>query len=614
MDRLLRGFADRGHSVALVCGGPVTSRDFEVVKAGGTYSQYVGAPVVCMSRFRKSDVLIDVENGLPFFSPLWRRRPSICLVHHVHSDQWHGYFPAPIARACQLIERRVMPAVYRNRMFVAVSDSTARDLRSIGVPQENIRTIEPGVDAPPFTLAVRSKEPMFLCLSRIVPHKRIDVLLSAWEIASKEIPGRLMVVGDGPGLEDVRRMASTIPRVDVVGRVSEETKYRLLAEAWGVVTAAHHEGWGLSIMEAATVGTPALAVDAPGIRDAIRDGETGILVHAPEGELPTALANAWVALASDHERRDRLGAAARERSTQFSWDRTIDRWTRVLEEVVDQRAPRVITTMTDVLSGAVADRAPTNSPPLEADVRTVGRAQFIDGLRRSIGLLKGFRSQYDDPDRFYTLLADDTVALVEGYQPVSGRRVVDVGGGPGYFAQSFRRAGAESVFVEPSREAMSASGRSLGYGVIGDGLTLPFADGAFDVSHSSNVIEHVPDPEAFFDEMLRIIRPGGLMFLAFTNWLSPFGGHETSPWHYIGGERAAARYERKFGHPPKNRFGSSLFRLDIANVLTWARHRRDADLIDTFPRYYPSWTKPLLAVPGVREIVTWNLVIVMRRH
>ena len=235
-------------------------------------------------------------------------------------------------------------------------------------------------------------------------------------------------------------------------------------------------------------------------------------------------------------------------------------------------------------------------------------------MSRSVRLLKGFRTQYDDPDGFYTMLADDTVELVGEYHPVAAQRVVDVGGGPGYFAQAFRRAGAKSVFVEPFWESMTASGQQLGYGVIGDGLSLPFADGAFDISHSSNVIEHVVDPEAFFYEMLRVVRPGGLMFLAFTNWFSPFGGHETSPWHYLGGEWAVKRYERKLGYAPKNRFGASLFRLDIADVLKWAKSTQQADLIDTFPRYYPSWTKGIVAVPGIREIVTWNLVIVLRRR
>jgi SAM-dependent methyltransferase len=239
---------------------------------------------------------------------------------------------------------------------------------------------------------------------------------------------------------------------------------------------------------------------------------------------------------------------------------------------------------------------------------------FVNEIRRSLRLLQGFRTQYDDPDGFYTLLADDTVSLVVEYGPVAGRRVVDIGGGRGYFGEAFRRAGAESVFVEPFWDEMTDQGRKLGYGVMGDGLRLPFADATFDVSHSSNVIEHVTDPRRLFDEMLRVLRPGGTMFLAFTNWFSPFGGHETSPWHYLGGERAAVRYERKTGHAPKNNFGTSLFRLDISDVLSLARSRPDADLLDAFPRYYPKWTRPLVAVPGLREVALWNLAIVIRRR
>jgi SAM-dependent methyltransferase len=146
------------------------------------------------------------------------------------------------------------------------------------------------------------------------------------------------------------------------------------------------------------------------------------------------------------------------------------------------------------------------------------------GVRRSLRLLQSFRTQFDDPDGFYTLLADDTVELVKEHAPVIGQRVVDVGGGPGYFAQAFRRAGARSTFVEPFWESMTTQGRELGYGVIGDGLRLPFGNGSFDISHSSNVLEHVTDPMAFLREMVRIVRPDGLVFLAFTNWYSPFGG------------------------------------------------------------------------------------------
>ena len=92
------------------------------------------------------------------------------------------------------------------------------------------------------------------------------------------------------------------------------------------------------------------------------------------------------------------------------------------------------------------------------------------------------------------------------------------------------------------------------------------------------------------------------------------GGHETAPWHYLGGEWAAQRYERRHRRPAKNRYGVSLFPLHIGRVLGWARLHSEVDLLDAFPRYYPYWTRPLVRLPGIREVATWNLVMVLRRR
>jgi SAM-dependent methyltransferase len=236
------------------------------------------------------------------------------------------------------------------------------------------------------------------------------------------------------------------------------------------------------------------------------------------------------------------------------------------------------------------------------------------GLRRSIRLFRGFRDQFNDEENYYIFLANDTMALVEEQMSVTGKRVIDIGGGRGYFAEAFRRAGAESVLVDPFSESMGGSGRRLGYEVIGDGRTLPISDEAFDISFSSNVLEHVPDPHVFLDEMVRVVRPGGFVFLAFTNWLSPFGGHATAPWHYFGGEWAARRFERTHGHAPRNRYGVNLFKLHIGDVLALLKARTDVEVVDAYPRYYPRWAGPLVKVPGLREVATWNLAVVLRRR
>ncbi len=330
LDRVLSGLHERGHRVSLVCGGPVSQHPFEVVDAGGTYSQYLRAPVIGSRRFRDADILIDVQNGMPYFSPLWRRRPSLCLVHHVHTDQWATRFPRPVASLCRSVERNVMPLVYRNRRYVAISRSTAQSLAAIGVRPESITVIESGIDTPPGPSSARSCEPLLLSLNRLVPHKRIDLLLEAWELAQTHIPGRLVVAGAGPLLEDVRQQARSIPRVDVLGRVDEAEKADLLARAWAVVSAAHHEGWGMSVLEGAAFGTPTLAIDAPGIRDAVVDGITGrLVVPRNDAEIPQALGRAIEEFIED-EAREELGEAARRRALDLSWSHAIDRWEAVL--------------------------------------------------------------------------------------------------------------------------------------------------------------------------------------------------------------------------------------------------------------------------------------------
>ena len=239
---------------------------------------------------------------------------------------------------------------------------------------------------------------------------------------------------------------------------------------------------------------------------------------------------------------------------------------------------------------------------------------FTRDLRRTVHLFKAFRREHDDRHGYYSYLANDTASLVAQYAPLGGRRILDVGGGPGYFSDAFRRAGASCCAMEFQLETLSAGGMPKVGAIVGDGQRMPIATGVFDICHSSNVIEHVPSPRAFLSEMLRVVRPGGLVFLAFTNWYSPFGGHDTSPWHYLGGERATRHYERKHGRPPMVRYGIDLFRLDIGQVLRWVREDERADFIDVFPRYYPAWARAIVRVPGVREVATWNVALALRRR
>jgi SAM-dependent methyltransferase len=232
-----------------------------------------------------------------------------------------------------------------------------------------------------------------------------------------------------------------------------------------------------------------------------------------------------------------------------------------------------------------------------------------------VRLFREFRLEQTDPGRFYGALAEDSVAQLSSYTDLAGATVLDVGGGPGYFADAFERAGSTYLSLDADVGELTGSGpRRPGSVVLGSGLDLPFRDGAVDLCYSSNVLEHVPDPWRMAREMLRVTKPGGLVFLSYTVWFGPWGGHETAPWHYLGGRFARRRYARKHGHEPKNRFGESLFRVTVGQGMEWSRRQREADVLDVVPRYNPRWAWWLLGVPGLREVVTWNLAIVLRRR
>ena len=248
------------------------------------------------------------------------------------------------------------------------------------------------------------------------------------------------------------------------------------------------------------------------------------------------------------------------------------------------------------------------------------RTRALATLRRSWRLLRSFRFEQTAPAIFYGGLAEDTAALIDALchdlsLPLTGARVLDVGGGPGYFASAFAQRGASYVGLEPDVGEMSAAGISVAQAVRGDGTCLPFADGTFDITYSSNVAEHIPNPWDMGQEMLRVTKPGGLVLLSYTVWLGPFGGHETGLWeHYVGGEFARDRYTRHHGHPPKNVFGTSLFALSAREGLDWARRvaSQGSQLVAAFPRYHPWWAWWVTKVPVLREFLTSNLVLVLR--
>lgn len=234
-------------------------------------------------------------------------------------------------------------------------------------------------------------------------------------------------------------------------------------------------------------------------------------------------------------------------------------------------------------------------------------------LRRSFTLFRAFLREQSDPERCYGLLARDAASQIERHAPLRGAVVADIGGGSGHFTEVFRRRGAQSYLFEPDPVELTARGRVPDGAVVADGYLLPLADAAADICFSSNVLEHVADPQTFISEMVRITRPGGLIYCSFTNWLSPWGGHEMAPWHYLGAERARERYRRRTGRDAKHALGRNLFAIHVGPTLRQVRAREDVRVVSARSRYAPFLAETIPRLPGVREVATWNLLLILRR-
>lgn len=228
--------------------------------------------------------------------------------------------------------------------------------------------------------------------------------------------------------------------------------------------------------------------------------------------------------------------------------------------------------------------------------------------RHILSLLVRERS---DPDPYYLALAQRTVDELP--VDLDGASVIDLGCGSGHDAEAMRLRGASvvSIDIDPdtARRAFSRGTPSL----AASALATPFADDSFDGVYCSNVLEHVPSPEDFFDEVARVLRPGGWAWVSWTNWYSPWGGHNITPLHYLGPDRGLAAWSRLFGAPDKNVPGEGLFVTTIGGILDLVESSDDLDLVDAWPRYYPG-QRWILRVPGAREVLTWNCAMLLRRR
>ncbi len=349
---IFRRLVARGHVVTLVTSGfpgataRATLDGIDVRRHAGRYGfALAGRPAVRRAlREAAYDVVVEDINKLPLYTPTLSRLPVYVIVPHLFGTTAFREASLPVAAIVWLAEQPI-PAVYRGSVFHAISQSTRDDLIRRGVPAGRIHVTYPGVDAGWFTpngATSRAGAPTFLYVGRLKRYKGLETAVQAVAIARRRgSPVRLAIAGEGDDRARLVRLVARLGLTDAVtflGFVSEAEKRDLMRQAWAVVFPSAKEGWGISNIEAAACGTPAVAADSSGLRESVRHGETGFLV--PHGDAG-ALADALQRLAQHPEQVARLGAAARRFAETFSWDRAAaDTETQLLSMINAARLER----------------------------------------------------------------------------------------------------------------------------------------------------------------------------------------------------------------------------------------------------------------------------------
>lgn len=327
LEKMATGLVALGCEVTVFCAAHAGAPLHEVrdgvryVRRGTKLSVYLeGMRALRRGDLGEPDMVVDVQNGLPFFSRLVTRKPVLVLVHHVHREQWPVVYPGLTGRVGWWIERRLAPWLYRRSQYVAVSRATRGELRELGVRGPRVAVVHNGTDPHVAVAPGKASVPTLAVVGRLVPHKQVEHAIDAVVAIRERRPDvRLHVVGDGWWEAELHDYARSVGAGDTVvfeGHVDEVRKHEIYEQAWVLALPSLKEGWGLVIGEAGMHSTPAVAYgSAGGTRESIADGVSGVLVQ-DRAELTRVLED----LLEDAERRIALGAGAWRMSHQFTWE------------------------------------------------------------------------------------------------------------------------------------------------------------------------------------------------------------------------------------------------------------------------------------------------------
>ena len=309
-----------------------------IVRAGNKYSVYFMAFLYYLFKFRnKYDIIIDAENGIPFFTPLYSSKPKVLLIHHVHKDIFFKELPFPLALIGYFLEMKLMPLIYKKVNIITVSKSSKEKILEYRLTKKPVEIVYNGLGKAWIDKKIKkSRKPLVVYLGRFKKYKSIDILIKAFIKVNHLIPeSKLLIIGKGDQEKNLKKLIKKNKMEDKIKicnalNMSEEEKINKVGKGWFAVNPSFIEGWGVTIIECNALGLPVIGSNVSGIRDSIKNGKTGLLFEYGNVD---ELSKKIILLIKNNKKRKELSKNALKWSKKFSWDKSAEKFLEILKRI-----------------------------------------------------------------------------------------------------------------------------------------------------------------------------------------------------------------------------------------------------------------------------------------
>ena len=349
IQELAKRWVKDGNTVTIFCGtdnlraGNEEIDGVKIIRRGGFYTVYVWAFFYYIFQLRKHyDVIVDSENGIPFFTPLYSRKPIFLLIHHVHQEVFRKSLRKPFAQLATFLEGKAMPFVYKNVQVITVSPSSKQEIIQHKLTEKEPIIIYNGVDLQTFKPSQKQKNPLVLYVGRLQYYKSLNIYIRTAKKILEQFPQvEFVIAGDGEQrmkLQMYARKLGLENNISFLGKISHEEKIALYQKAWIFVNPSFMEGWGITTIEANACGTPAVASNVPGLRDSINNPETGFLIEYGNVDM---FAEKITQLITNKTLLKHMQDESVKWSSNFSWDESATKFLVLLQNAATQSAPQL---------------------------------------------------------------------------------------------------------------------------------------------------------------------------------------------------------------------------------------------------------------------------------